>query len=234
MATRKGILKLSRNDLAVVASFETERLEAENIESPPEIVRWDAETDQPVVRQRYVKSTHEEIDGEPPLPEGTTGYRWVNEDGEAVPKERLTYVQRKPDGDVEEVNKRPTTVLKDEPLPVEQWVDLAKVGSYLVDATYEIWGEEPADEADLQKLASYIEEEGETPMVVWLLQPAFLKSWGLIVPEFDEEEERFSLVVKVTQKKIEPQHSMPVLEPGEVDELLAESEEHFVEQEVPG
>lgn len=51
---------------------------------------------------------------------------------------------------------------------------LEDVGSFPVEATYELWGQEPADEADLQKLAAYIDREGETPVVVWLLQPAFL------------------------------------------------------------
>lgn len=234
MATRKGIIKLAREDIAILANFETERLEATNIEAPPDIARWDPETEQPVVRQRYVKPEHEEIDDEPALPEGTVGYRWVNEDGDVVPTERLTYVQRTPDGDVRTVDKRPTTVLTDEALPVEKWVPLEDVDTFLVDATYEIWGREPEDEAELQKLAEYVESAGETPMFVWLLQPAFLKSWGLLVPEFDDDRDRFSLVVKVTQKKIEPEHTMPVLEAEEVEEILAAAEEHFVEQEAPG
>lgn len=234
MAPRQGILKLSRDDLAVVAYFETERLEPQTIEDQPEIARWDPVSDQPVVRQRYVKAAHEDIDGEPALPEGTTGYRWVNEDGDEVPSERLTYVQRTSDGSVEEVSKRPSTVLKDEPLPVEQWVDLDRVGSFLPKATYEIWGREAADEADLQNLAEYIDREGKTPMVVWMLQPAFLKSWGLIVPRFDEESERFSLIVQVTRKTIEPDHTMPIMAAEEVEAALAESEDHYVEQDVPG
>lgn len=233
MATRKGILKLSHEGLAVVAEFETERLEAENIENPPDIARWDAETDQPVVRQRYVKEAHDDIEGEPALPKGTVGYRWVNEDGEEVPRERLTYVQRRPDGEVEEVSKRPTTVLKDEPLPVETWVALEDVSSFLVESTYELWGREAEDEAELQRLAEHIQEEGETPMVVWMLQPAYLKSWGVLEPRFDEDEEAFSIVVKVTQKRIETEHEMPLMAAGEVEEILAEAEEHFVEQETP-
>ncbi len=75
MATRKGIIKLSRDDIAIVAEFETEKLEAEDIEEGPEIAQWDAEKDQPVVRQRYVKSDHEGIEDEPSLPKGTVGYR---------------------------------------------------------------------------------------------------------------------------------------------------------------
>lgn len=234
MATRYGVLDLSRDDLDVEAAFETERLEAESIEEPPDIARWDPETDQPVIRQRYVKPDHEEIDDEPALPEGTVGYRWVTEDGEVVPTERLTYVQRKPDGSVEPVDKRPTTVLKDEPLPVERWVSRDEVDTFLVESTYEIWGREPADEAELQRLAEYIEADGETPMVVWMLQPAFLKSWGVVVPEFDEDEEQFGLVVRVTQKKIEPEHSMPLLSAEEVEDVIAEAEARYVEQEAPG
>jgi hypothetical protein len=234
MATRKGIIKISRDDLAVLAEFETERLEATPIENPPDIARWDTGTDQPVVRQRYVKEDHDEIDGEPALPEGTVGYRWVNEDGDVVPTDRLTYVQRKPDGSVEEVSKRETTVLKDEPLPVEKWIPVDDIGSFLIDSTYEVWGREAEDEAELQELAEYIDDTGEAPMFEWLLQPAFLKTWGILVPEFDEDRSEFSLIVKVTQKTIEPDHPMPVLEEAEVSELLEEPEEHFVEQEAPG
>lgn len=40
--------------------------------------------------------------------------------------------------------------------------------------------------------------------------------------------------MKVTQKRIEPSHSMPVLAADEVEVILAEAEEHYVEQEVPG
>lgn len=234
MATRKGIIQLTREDLAVTARFETERLEAHDIEAGPEIARWDSETDQPVVRQRYVKETHDDIDGEPPLPEGTSGYRWVNEDGEEVPKERLTYVQLKPDGEVEGVEKRPTTVLKDEVLPVEKWVDRDVVDRFLVESTYEVWGREAGDEVELQKLAEYIEEAGETPMFVWMLQPEFFKTWGILVPQFDEGDQSFSLFVKTTRKRMDPEHEMPIMSVEEVEDIRAAAEEHFVEQEVPG
>lgn len=234
MATRKGVIQLMREDLAVTARFETERMEAHEIEEGPEIARWDSETDQPVVRQRYVKETHSEIEGEPPLPKGTVGYRYVNEDGDEVPKERLTYVQLKPDGEVEEVEKRPSTVLKDEVLPVEKWVNREAVEQFLVDSTYEVWGREAEDEAELQKLAEYIDDAGEGPMFVWMLQPEFFKTWGILVPQFDEEREAFSLFVKTTRKRMESEHEMPVMSAAEVEEIRAETEEHFVEQEVPG
>jgi hypothetical protein len=234
MASRKGIIQLSHEDLAITARFETERLEAHEIEEGPEIVRWDRETDQPVVRQRHVKPDHDEIEDEPGLPKGTVGYRWVNEEGEVVPDERLIYVQRTADGDVERVEKRPSTVLKGEPLPVEKWLDLDDVGDFLVESTYEVWGQEPEDEAALQELAEWIRDEGEVPMFVWMLQPDFFKTWGLLVPEFDEDDERFALLVKTTRKTLEPEHEMPVLTQSEVEDLLAEAEAHFVEQEAPG
>jgi hypothetical protein len=67
MAPRKGTIKISREDLAVLAAFEPERLEGTPIENPPVIARWDNCTDQPVVRQRYVKDDHDGIDGESAL-----------------------------------------------------------------------------------------------------------------------------------------------------------------------
>ena len=153
MATRKGVIQLTHEDLAVTASFETERMEAHDIEEGPEIVRWDREAGQPVIKQRYVKPDHDAIEDEPALPRGTVGYRYVNEDGEEVPDERMIYVQRRPDGEVERVDKRPSTVLKGEPLPVEKWIDFDRINDFLVESTYELWGEEPTDEAALQELA---------------------------------------------------------------------------------
>lgn len=234
MATRKGVIQLAHQDLEVSAKFETERMEAHEIEDGPEIVRWDREAGQPVIRQRYVKPDHEDIEGEPALPKGTVGYRYVNEDGEVVPKERLVYVQRTPDGETERVEKRPSTVLKGEALPVEKWVDLDRVGNFLVESTYELWGQEAADEAALQELAEWIDDHGETPMFVWMLQPDFFKTWGLLVPEFNEDRTEFTLLVKTTRKTVEPEHEMPVLSQAEVQDLLEAAEAHFIEQEAPG
>lgn len=234
MATRKGVIQVTRENLAVAANFETEKLEAREIEDAPEIARWDSETNQPVVRQRYAKEAHDDIEDEPALPKGTVGYRYVNEDGDEVPNERLTYVQLTPEGDAEEVEKRPSSVLTGEVVPVEKWVDRDAVDTFLVESTYEVWGQEAADEAALQELAEYVEEAGETPMFVWMLQPEFYKTWGLLVPQFDEDADEFSLFVKTTRKRLEPNHEMPVLSQSEIEEIEAAAEEHFVEQEVPG
>lgn len=234
MATRKGIIQLAHEDLAVTARFETERLEPDEIEDAPDIARWDPETDQPVIRQRYVKPEHDEIEGEPALPSGTVGYRYVNEDGDEVPSERLVHVMRTEDGDVERVDKRPSTVKKDEVLPVEKWIPREDVGNFLVESTYELWGREAADEAALQELAEWIDEAGEVPMFVWLLQPEFYKTWGILVPEFNEDRSAFSLLVRVTRKTLEPTHEMPVLSEAEAEEVLEAAEAHFIEQEVPG
>lgn len=234
MATRKGVIQLAHEDLAVTARFETERMEAHDIDDAPEIVRWDRDSNGPVIRQRYVKPIHEDIEGEPALPSGTVGYRYVNEDGEEVPDERIVYVQRTPDGDVERVEKRPSTVLKGEPIPVERWIPVEDVGNYLFESTYELWGHEAADEAALQELAEWVTENGETPMLVWMLQPDFLKTWGILVPEFSDDGESFAVLVKTVRKTVEPRHEMPVLSQTEVEELMAEAEAQFVEQEVPG
>lgn len=234
MATRKGVIELARGDLIVRAHFETERLEPREIEDWPEITRWDAEADRPIVRERHVKEQHEELEGETALPTGTVGYRYVTEDGEEVPKERVTFAQVRPDGEVEMVEKRPSTVRKGEEVPVEKWVDRDDVDQFLIDDIYEVWGQEAEDEAELQELAEYIEETGEAPMFVWMLQPTLYKTWGIMVPQFDEAAEEFSLFVKTTRKRIEPEHEMPIMEKSEVEDLLSESEERFVEQEVPG
>lgn len=234
MATRKGIIQLTKEGLAVTARFETERLEAHDIEDGPDVTRWDTETDQPVIRQRYVKEAHDELDDEPPLPKGTVGYRYVNENGDEVPKERLTFVQLTPDGEAKEVEKRPSTVLTDEVVPVEKWVSRGAVEQFLTDSTYEVWGQEAEDEAELQELAEYIEDAGEAPMFVWMLQPSFYRTWGILVPQFDDEAEEFSLFVKTTRKRLEPDHEMPVLSQSEVEDLARDAEDQFVEQEVPG
>ena len=42
MAARKGIIQLSRGDIAVSAKFETERMEEHELEEAPEIFMWDA------------------------------------------------------------------------------------------------------------------------------------------------------------------------------------------------
>ncbi len=234
MATRKGIIELARGDLIVRAHFETERLEPREIEDWPEIARWDAEADRPVVRERHVKEGHEELEGETALPSGTVGFRYVTEDGEEVPKDRVTFVQVKPDGEVAAVKKRPSTVLKDQVVPVEKWVAREDVEQFLTDETYEVWGQEAEDEAELQELAEYIEESGEAPMFVWMLQPTLYKTWGIMVPQFDEDAEEFSLFVKTTRKRIEPEHEMPLMEQAEVEDLVTDSESQYVEQEAPG
>lgn len=233
MAARRGIIQVARGDVAVSAEFRTERMEAHEIESAPEIVKWEERTDQPVVSQRYVKETHDEIEGETPLPSGTVGYREVNEDGDEVPKERISYYQVTPDGERERVEKRPSTVKRGEVLPVERWVDLDEVSDYLVDATYEVWGEEKEDEVELQRLAEHVEEKGEAPMLVWMLQPDFFKTWGILVPRMDEGNGEFSLLVHATRKRVEPEHEMPLMTEKDIRETLEEREEPFVEQEAP-
>lgn len=101
MATRDGLLNLARDDLDVEAAFETERLEAESIEEPTDIARWDPEAEQPVSRQRYVKPAHEEIYDEPALPEGPVGSRWVTEDGKLRSPVYHREHPEKPSDDVE-------------------------------------------------------------------------------------------------------------------------------------
>jgi len=58
MASRGGVIQVSREGFAVTADVLVERLEAHEIEEAPEIFMWDVKTDQPVIEQRYVKEGH--------------------------------------------------------------------------------------------------------------------------------------------------------------------------------
>lgn len=223
MAHRKSKLKLTHQDLAVNAEVRTKKLAPEDLEDQPEIIRRDARTGQLVVRQVYDKASGD------PLEEGY-GYRWVNEEGDEVPKEDIEeYVIE--DDEEKKVEKREPTLGKDRTVEAITWIPVAELDEYLIEKTYELWGEDDADVAQLYELAEHIREFDQAPVIPMVLQPSYYQDWGIITPAFYEDS--FAMILRVTSQKIEPDERMPKLDAEAVREQAAEAEGEVLEQESP-
>ncbi|PSP50154.1 hypothetical protein BRC75_01705, partial [Halobacteriales archaeon QH_7_69_31] len=57
------------------------------------------------------------------------------------------------------------------------------------------------------------------------------QDWGIITPAFFEES--FSIILRVTSRKIEPEERMPKLDAEDVRERIDEEEGEGLEQETP-
>lgn len=220
---RKSTLKLEHQGLAINADIRTAKLSAESVEDRPEVITRDRKTGNLVISQVYDKATDE------PLEEGY-GYRYVDEEGNEVPKEDLEYFVV--EGDQEKrVKKREPTLGRDRTVTPITWIPIDQINHYLIDRTYEIWGEEDLDVAQLHRLAKHITEFEEAPVIPVVLQPTFYKDWGIITPEFYEDE--FSIIMRITSEKIETVHRMPQLTEEEVRARQEAEEAETIEQETP-
>lgn len=220
MAYRKSRLKLKHQDLAINVDIRTGKLTPETIEEQPDVIRRDQQSGSLVVRQIYDKASGE------PLEEGY-GYRWVNEAGEDVPVADIElYTIR--DAEEQTISKHEPTVGAARTVTADTWIPVATSDAYLIKSIYEIWGEEPTDGVQLLELAEHIRDFDVAPVVPFMLQPTLFKQWGIITPFFGTDS--FSLIVRITEQKIEPAHAMP-LRP---EEAIQESEPApTLEQESP-
>ncbi len=224
MAYRKSRLKLSHQDLAINADVRTAKLSPETVVEQPDVIRRDEQSGSLVIRQLYDKASGE------PLEEGY-GYRWVNEAGEEVPAEDIQLYAVK-DDEEQVFSMHDPTLGADRTVTAETWIPVATIDEYLVDSVYELWAEEAIDIAQLYDLAEHVREFDEAPVIPFVLQPAIYQRWGIITPFFFED--RFSLIIRVTDRKIESDHDMAILSEAEIAEAEAAAEEApTLEQESP-
>lgn len=220
---RKSTLKLEHQGLAINADIRTAKLSAESVEDRPEVITRDRKTGNLVINQLYDKATDD------PLQEGY-GYRYVDEEGNEVPKEDLEYYVVEDDAE-KRVKKREPTLGRGRTVTPITWIPIDQINHYLIDRTYEIWGEEDVDIAQLHRLAQHITEFEEAPVVPVVLQPTFYKDWGIITPEFYDEE--FSIIMRITSEKIETEHRMPQLTEADIKARQEAEEAETIEQETP-
>jgi len=206
---RRNTLAVSRPGLTVNAEVRTEKLSPEDIEPKPEVVVRDERTGQRVERVQYDTATGEQ------LPEGHS-YRWVNEDGEVVPDEALQYYEIV-DGEERPVSRFEPTLGRGRTLSAERWIPLSRLGEFLVTRTYELWGEDDHDVAQLYELAEYVQTNWEPPVVPVVLQETLTKDWGILTPQFYDND-AFSIVMRVTRARVKPEHMMPIPEETAEDE----------------
>lgn len=226
MPHRKTKLKLKHQDLVVNADIRTKKLSPEALEDHPDVVRRDEKTGSLVVRQTYDKATDD------PLEDGY-GYRWVNEEGDEVPSEDIQeYVVK--DGEEQPFSKHEPTLGGGRTVEAIDWIPVAQIDEYLIDRTYELWGEDDADVVQLLELAEHIRDFDQAPVIPVVLQPSRYKDWGIITPVFFEDE--FALIIRVTSQKIEPDQRMPMLTEEEYKQAKEEAEREdapTLEQESP-
>lgn len=220
MAYRKSRLKLSKQGVAINADVRTAKLDPEPVAEKPEIVRRDAETGTLIARQIYDKATGE------PLEDGY-GYRYVNEHGDEVPSENIELFRIVEDEE-RRFSKYEPTLGSERTVSPLTWIPVSTVDQYLVDRTYEIWGDNPEDVVQLYELAELIREYDEAPVIEVVMQPAIYKSWGIITPQFFEDS--FAMIMRITQQRIEPEHAMPTMTEADLPE---EDEAPTIEQQSP-
>lgn len=219
---RTNTLKLTHAALAINADVRTEKLTPEDVDSGPETVVRDDRTGQRAERVQYDKATGD------PLPEGH-GYRWVNEDDEIIDDEHVQYYERR-DGEERPVSRFEPTLGRGRTLTPERWIPVGRLGEFLVTRTYEMWGEDDADVEQLYELAEYVRRNGEAPVVPVVLRETLTKDWGIVTPQFYDE--AFSLIVRVTRARVEPNHHMSI-PGGDVGEDETERRYPTPEQEFP-
>jgi hypothetical protein len=225
MAHRKTRLKLKHQDLAINADIRTAKLSPEDIGDRPEIIRRDATSGSLVVRQLYDKASGD------PIEEGY-GYRWITEAGEEVPNEDIQLYAVE-DDEEQPFSKHEPTLGAERTVTAETWIPVASIDEYLVEKIYELWGESAQDLGQLYELAEHIRDFDEAPVIPFVLQPAMFKNWGIITPFFFEDS--FSLILRVTDQKIEPEHQMPLLTEEDLAEIEAKHDEEAptLEQDSP-
>lgn len=207
MPHRRSRLKLQHQDLAVNADVRAAKLDPDDIGDRPDIVRRDQRSGAIVVRQVYDKSSGAPLDA-------GYGYRWVTEDGDEVPEADVQLYTVRDDAE-QPFSKHDPTVGSDRVLTADTWIPVAQVDEYLVESIYELYGEDDVDVAQLFALAEHIRDFDEAPVVPFVLQASLYRQWGIITPFFFDEE--FSVIVRVTTKKIEPDHRMPRLTDTELE-----------------
>lgn len=224
MAYRKSQLKLKHQDLSINVDIRTKKLNPENLETRPEIIRRDSKSGRLVISQLYDKASGEALE------EGY-GYRWIDEAGDEVPKEDLELYAIV--GEEEQpFSKHEPTLGSERSVTAETWIPVATIDEYLIERVYEFWGEEHIDAAQLFELAEHIRDSDEAPVIPFVLQPSMYKKWGIITPIFYED--AFAMLIRVTSQKIEPEHRMPMLTPEEAEAASDEGvEKPTLEQESP-
>lgn len=215
---RKNRLKIKDDGLVVNADIRTEKLTETEIEDYTEIVRRDPQGSR-VDRQVYDKESGEALE------EGY-GYRWVNEEGGEVDPDDVQYFEVV-GGEEQRVEPHEPTLGRDRTLQPIRWVPLSELGEFLVTRTYEVWAEDGEDVSQLYELADHIRVHARAPVVPVVLQHSLQESWGIVTPQFYDDS--FSLLMRVTRSRVEPQHHMPVLPQEDVDE----EEERSPTQESP-
>jgi hypothetical protein len=225
MAHRKTRLKLNHQDLAINADVRTAKLSPEDLVDHPEIIRRDEQSGSLVVRQIYDKDSGDAL-------EAGYGYRWVNEAGEEVPTEDIQLYAVE-DEEETPFSKHEPTLGGERILSAETWIPVAMIDEYLIEKIYELWGEGEEDIAQLYELAEHIRDFDEAPVVPFVMQPSMYKSWAIITPFFFED--GFSLILRVTDQKIEPEHQMPLLTEEDLAAMEAKHDEETptLEQDSP-
>ena len=135
------------------------------------------------------------------------------------------------DDEEKKVEKRKPTLGSDRTIEAIEWIPVAELDEYLIGKTYEVWGEDDADVAQLYELAEHIREFDQAPVIPVVLQPSYYLDWGIITPAFFEES--FSIILRVTSRKIQPEERMPKLDVEDVRERIDEEEGEVLEQETP-
>lgn len=223
MPHRKSRLKINKQGVAVNADIRTAKLDPDDVVATPDIIQRDAETGLLVTTQTYDKASGD------PLEEGY-GYRYVNEEGEEVPRENITHYQIKDDEEQAFTLYEPTLGGGRTITPFT-WIPVDTIDRYLIERTYEIWGEEDDDVVQLYELAELIRDYGEAPVIEVVFQKAKYNTWGIITPQFFED--TFALILRLTKQKITPEHEMPMLAEADLAAKRAEEDAPKLEQDSP-
>lgn len=227
MPARKNNLRIDHDGLLINADVRLGKVTEENVNKEGKIIRRDKKTGNRVKRHPYDKETEERLE---------SGYGWNyydEETGEQVPKERIEHYQVL-DGDEKKVEKRDPTIGGGRTLEPVKWIPVHEEEQFLVEKTYEMWGEEPQDDAQLARLANYIEETGEAPVLPFLYQSGFFQKWAIVIPHWDGDQ--FALLLRITKQKVHPEHEMEKLSEDEIQDEMEKGDEkdkELAEQETP-
>lgn len=239
---RKTNLRINRNNFKINCIIRTSKLSSENLTEKPEIVRKDVQSGDSfdeMLDVEKVRRVSEDADdkneglesatGEA-LPRGTTTYDYVNEEGEIVPTEDIVRFQVSGVDEPKQVEKHDPTIGSERKIKPIKWVSIDEIDEFHIEKIYEVWGDDDDDSAQLLELAEYIADNGEAPVIEWVYQPTWTKSWAIITPSF--EDDQFSIIARITSKKVDAKHEMS-MNTEEIREEMGEEVAETIDQDSP-
>jgi len=198
------------NGVSVASSVKIIPLKAEKIIDVPTIVMKDRTGS--LVRSVSIDAATGKVIGEG-IEAGYSKFNRVmmNERDEVVSKEDIVYFKVKKDGSLEETVKFQRNIGSEAELILSDPLPESEANKYLIENTYEVSGKDDTSSRQLFMLAKQLKEDDAVGVIDNVtLTTSFKQYAGLVFPIINSKDDKFSLLLKLTQTMIEPIKPMAI------------------------